>query len=73
MWRKQLVEYPEDTVIVDRLDGGQLAQRAVAGEQRPVVNFGERQREAVGESEGRDPGLITERSLDAVAIKQFNP
>src|ERR1019366_7958078 len=51
--RMQLVEHPEDTVIVDRLAGGELAQRAVAGEQRPVVDLGERQREAVGERQGR--------------------
>lgn len=56
--------------MVDRLDGGQLAQLAVAGEQRPVVDPGERQREAVGERQGRDPGLVTERGVDTVAMRR---
>ena len=56
---QKLINNPEDTVIFDRLDGGELAQRAVAGEQRPIVDLGERQREAVGKRQGRDPGLIT--------------
>ena len=70
---EQLVEYPEDTVVVDLFHRCELTQVAVTGEQRPVVDLGERQRKAVRKRQGRDPGLITQCSLNAVAIQRLNP
>ena len=69
---QKLIKNPEDTMMFDPLEGREFAHFAIAREQRPLVDLGERQREAVGKRQGRGAGLIDQCGPNTVAIQQFD-
>lgn len=59
-------------MIVNTLGVGEVAQGAVAGQQRPAIYVRKGERGAVDEGKGRDPAPVIDRSPNAFTVERFN-
>jgi hypothetical protein len=69
----ELIEQPKHAVAINALSSSQFSKRSVAGQQRPPVYLGQRQRETIGHCQLPLRLSVTHCHGNPLAVERFDP